>query len=98
MRGFDEDVFHADAFAVTSIEFRYLLDRYSHLIILSDLGLLHNNENENPGWSVPIGVGVGGQIRTAGGIFRIIFALGRQQDQPISLKNAKIHLGYVGVF
>lgn len=98
LRGFDEDVFHSDAFAVTSLEFRYLLDRASHLVILTDVGLLRMIENDNPVLKIPAGFGIGGQIRTSGGIFRIIFALGKQQGVPVSLKNSKIHLGYVGVF
>ena len=98
LRGFDEDVFHADAFAVTSIELRYLLDRSSHLIVLTDFGFLRTVENENPMLKIPVGVGLGGQIRTAGGIFRIIFAVGKPADQPFNFRNAKIHLGYVGVF
>jgi len=98
LRGFDEDVFHSDAFAVTSVEFRYLLDRTSHLVLLSDVGFLRSVENNVPLLKIPLGVGLGGQIRTAGGIFRIIFAVGKQADQPFNLKNAKIHLGYVGVF
>lgn len=98
LRGFDEDVFHTDAFAVTSVELRYLLDRTSHLIVLTDVGFLRIVENDNPILKIPVGVGLGGQIRTAGGIFRIIFAMGKEGGQPFNLKNAKIHLGYVGVF
>lgn len=98
LRGFDEDVFHTDAFAVTSIELRYLLDQTSHLVLLTDLGFLQMTENNNTILKIPIGLGVGGQIRTAGGIFRIIFAIGKEGDQPFNIKNSKIHLGYVGVF
>lgn len=98
LRGFDEDVFHTDAFAVTSVEVRFLLDRISHLVVLTDIGFLRVTENSSPVLKIPLGVGLGGQIRTAGGIFRIIFALGKQADQPLNIKNSKIHLGYVGVF
>jgi outer membrane protein assembly factor BamA len=98
LRGFDEDVFHTNAFAVGSIELRYLLDRSSHLIVLTDLGVLSTIENDEELIKIPLGMGLGGQIRTAGGIFRIIFALGKAGGQPFNFKNSKIHLGYVGVF
>lgn len=98
LRGFDEDVFHTDAFAVTSIELRYLLDQASHLIVLTDVGFLRVIENGTGVFKIPAGAGLGGQIRTGGGIFRIIFALGKIADQPLNMKNSKIHLGYVGVF
>lgn len=98
LRGFDEDAFHTDAYAVTSLELRYLLDRASHLIVLADLGFLRNPGNGDPGLNMPAGFGLGGQIRTQGGIFRIIFAVGKESGLPVNLKNSKIHLGYVGVF
>lgn len=98
LRGFDEDVFHTDAFAVTSLEFRYLLDRVSHLVVLADVGFLRNSRAPNPGLNVPFGIGMGGQVSTSGGIFRIIFAVGKEESQSFNMKNSKIHLGYVGVF
>ncbi len=98
LRGFDEDVFHTDAYAVTSFEFRYLLDRFSYLVVLADLGILRNQASLNPGILTPAGMGLGGQIRTAGGIFRIIFAIGKESSLPINIRNSKIHIGYVGVF
>ncbi len=98
LRGFDEDVFHTDAYAVTSLEFRYLLDQSSYLIVLADLGFLQGTDHGSPVLKTPAGFGLGGQIRTAGGIFKIIFALGKESGLPMNLKNSKIHLGYVGVF
>jgi outer membrane protein assembly factor BamA len=98
LRGFDEDVIHTDAYAVTSLELRYLLDRSSYLIALADLGFLRGTDNAVPVLRTPAGFGLGGQIRTAGGIFKIIFALGKESGLPIDLRNSKIHIGYVGVF
>jgi len=98
LRGFDEDFFHTDAYAVTSVELRYLLDRSSYLIILADLGFLNQPTNNVNVLKTPAGFGLGGQIRTAGGIFKIIFAIGKESGLPVNLKNSKIHLGYVGVF
>jgi outer membrane protein assembly factor BamA len=98
LRGFDENVFHTDAFAVASVELRYLLDQTSHLIVLADVGFLKSLDKNIPIVNIPVGIGLGGQIRTSGGIFRIILAMGKQADQPINIKNSKIHLGYVGVF
>jgi outer membrane protein assembly factor BamA len=98
LRGFDEDVFHTNAFAVATVELRYLLDRNSHLVVLSDLGFLKSSDNNAKNPNIPLGLGVGGQIRTGGGIFRIIFAVGKNGNQPFNLRNSKIHLGYIGVF
>jgi hemolysin activation/secretion protein len=98
LRGFDEDQFHADAFAVGSMEVRYLLDKDSHLMALADIGIIRSGRGTNVVVNYPAGIGVGGQLRTAGGIFRIIFALGKQGGEPVNFRNSKIHLGYIGVF
>jgi outer membrane protein assembly factor BamA len=98
LRGFDEDAFYSNAYSIATVEFRYLLDATSHLLILSDFGLLQVLENRTMVTKKPLGIGIGGQIRTNGGIFRVIYALGKYDDLPFNLKNSKIHLGYVGVF
>jgi outer membrane protein assembly factor BamA len=98
LRGFDEDQFMTDAFFIGSLELRYLLDRGSHLVILADQAILKLGEGESDMIIHPAGFGLGGQIKTGGGVFRLIFAVGKLNNQPVSLKNGKIHMGYIAVF
>jgi outer membrane protein assembly factor BamA len=98
LRGFDEDTFYSNVYSIATIELRYLLDATSHLLFLSDLGHFQVLEENALIVKKPFGIGMGGQIRTAGGIFRVIFALGKNDGLPVNIKNSKIHLGYVGVF
>ncbi|MFA5219390.1 MAG: hypothetical protein WC388_10720, partial [Bacteroidales bacterium] len=97
MRGFDEETFLADRYLTGSLELRYLLDRHSHLLVLTDFGLLSYHQES---WVIrkPFSLGFGGQFRTGGGIIRILFAAGSTTESPMNLRSAKIHLGYVGLF
>lgn len=98
IRGFDEDIFHSDKFLLGSVELRYLLDKASYLILLADYGLLHPVALSDQPYNRPLGIGIGGQLKTSGGIFRIIFGLGKEPDAPFNLRTGKIHIGYVGLF
>jgi outer membrane protein assembly factor BamA len=98
LRGFDEDIFRTDRFILGSVELRYLLDSASYLLILADYGLLHPVAISDKAYKRPLGLGIGGQLKTSGGIFRIIFGLGKESNVPFSLQTGKIHIGYVGLF
>jgi len=98
LRGFDEETFLADRYLTGSLELRYLLDRHSHLLVLTDFGLLSYHQEESWVIQKPFSLGFGGQFRTGGGIIRILFAAGSTTDAPMNLRSAKIHLGYVGLF
>lgn len=98
LRGFNEDTYRTHAYACGSLEIRYLLDKYSHILVLADLAYLKNNTDTGSSMILPYGLGVGGQIRTAGGIFRIVFAIGQESGQAMNIRNGKIHIGYVGLF
>jgi len=98
MRGFYEDTYRTNGFIAGSVELRYLLNQSSHILLLADLGYLEQGAGSGVPVTVPYGFGLGGQIRTAGGIFRIIFALGQEWGQKPDLSAGKIHIGYVGLF
>lgn len=46
----------------------------------------------------PFGFGAGFSFGTNLGIFSISYALGKQFNNPIELKNGKVHFGYVTYF
>jgi hypothetical protein len=58
----------------------------------------------NPGhfsnypFDFPFGFGAGTTFETKVGLFGLTYALGQQQDNPISFKTGKIHFGYVNYF
>jgi len=46
----------------------------------------------------PFGFGAGMSFETKAGIFSIMYALGKQFDNPIDMKSAKIHFGIISTF
>ena len=98
LRGFYEDTYRSNSFVTGSLELRYLLNQYSHILLLADLGCLDNLSGGIATRVWPYGIGAGGQLRTAGGIFQIIFAVGQEIGQSVNLSTGKIHIGYIGLF
>lgn len=97
LRGFNEDELFASSRSVTTIEYRYLLDRNSAVFIFYDQGY-YENRAVSYVRDYPYGFGGGLSFGTNLGIFSLSYALGSQQSNPILLKNGKIHFGYVAYF
>ena len=80
-----------------TLEYRFLVDQNSHAFAFYDQSIYENNSN---GYSAdtPFGFGAGFSFGTNIGIFSISYALGKQFDNPIELRNGKVHFGYVAFF
>lgn len=98
LRGFDEDAFRADEYMTGSLELRYRLSDLSYLVVFGDAGLLLTRLMEEPVTTRPLGFGVGAQISTTAGLFRIFYGLGAVEGTPFLLSSGKVHIGYVGLF
>jgi outer membrane protein assembly factor BamA len=97
LRGFDEESEYLQQFAVGTLEYRYLLDRNSHLFVFTDAGWGRQ--------SIPasanrfyLGTGLGISFETKAGIFNLAWALGRRDDLPFNLRRSKVHIGFVSYF
>ncbi len=98
LRGFDEESIFADKFAVTTLEYRYLLDLNSFLFGFTDVGWT-NFKSEQTGFShTYLGVGAGMAFQTKQGIFNISYAVGKRDDVRFNLRQSKIHFGYLSFF
>jgi outer membrane protein assembly factor BamA len=98
LRGFDEESIYASQYGVGTFEYRYLIGQNSFLFSFLDLGWAKNNI---PGYNLNntyLGVGLGMAFETKAGIFNISYAVGKRDDTDLSLREAKIHLGYVNFF
>jgi len=97
LRGFNEEELYATYRTVFTIEYRFLLDKNSHLFTFFDQGYYENNSvkyyKDNP-----YGFGAGIAFGTNIGIFSVSYALGKQMNNPILLSNGKIHFGYIAYF
>jgi len=97
LRGFNEDELYASSRSVTTLEYRYLLDRNSNLFVFYDQGYFENS-SATYRKDHPYGFGGGLSFGTNLGIFSLSYALGSQQGNPILMKNGKIHFGYIAYF
>lgn len=99
MRGFDEQSLFASWYNVLTVEWRYLIGTNSYAYLFGDGSYLERQNTEEPDWQNWIyGFGAGVALETPVGIFGLSYALGTSIDQPILIRNGKIHFGYVNIF
>lgn len=96
-RGFNEELLFATTLSTSTIEYRFLVDRTSHAFAFFDQSFYENNSRGYVS-DQPFGFGAGFSFGTNLGIFSISYALGKEFDNPIELKNGKVHFGYVTYF
>lgn len=99
LRGFDEESIFASAYSISTLEYRYLLERNSYLFLFTDFGYYENKSVSFTGdrFDTPFGFGTGISFETKAGIFSINYALGKQFNNPIYFRAAKIHFGIISV-
>ncbi len=96
LRGFNEESIFADKFSVATIEYRYLLGLNSYFNTFSDIGFTHNSVTRiNNNF---IGGGIGLAFEAKQGIINISLAVGKRNDLPFNINEAKIHIGFVSLF
>ncbi len=98
MRGFDEESIFASQYAVTILEYRYLVGLNSFFFFFTDLGYAANNSVNVKTSNTFIGSGLGMAFETKAGIFNISFAVGKRNDLQFDVRQSKIHIGYVTYF
>lgn len=96
-RGFNEDELTASTKSTTTVEYRFLLDKNSHVFAFGDITWYENN-SLNYIQDTPFGFGVGFSFSTNFGVFSISYALGKQFNNPILFSDGKIHFGYIAYF
>jgi outer membrane protein assembly factor BamA len=97
LRGFNEEELFVTSFMTTTIEYRYLLERNSALFAFFDQAF-YENSSANHLTDMPFGFGGGFSFGTNLGIFSISYGLGKQLNNPILVRNGKVHFGYIAYF
>jgi len=97
LRGFDEEALLATSMARLSVEYRFLLDQNSHLLVFFDQAI-YENRTRSYYRDTPFGFGAGMSFGTKAGIFSLVYGLGSQFGNPINVRDGKIHVGYLAVF
>jgi len=98
LRGFDEESIFASSFGIGKLEYRYLLEQNSFLFSFFNLSWYENKSRHTFLTDTPFGFGAGINFETKLGVMSVSYALGKQFDNPILLRNGKIHFGIVNYF
>lgn len=97
IRGFNENFFYASEYAVGNLEMRSVFSGNTYFMVFYDQGYIGNDIQAN-GPDFPLGFGAGFSFETRAGIFNIVFAMGKSQNQDLGFNYSKIHFGYIGQF
>ena len=98
LRGFDEASIFASSFVIATAEVRFDFDDLSNVFLFIDQGWYEKTNAPTITDDSPIGAGIGTSLATNAGFFQISYAIGRQLDNPLLVRNAKLHFGFVSVF
>lgn len=98
LRGFDDESIFSNLYVVTSAEYRILINNASYLFSFLDAGYSKYEVQKINFSNTYLGWGLGLAFETKSGYFNVSYAIGKRNDLPISLRQAKIHFGYVSTF
>jgi len=95
LRGFNENAFFAQNYAVFSAEYRLLTAEQSYVYLFFDQALMGYQLAERRFFDRPFGLGVGMLLRTKAGLFEFAYAFGNSKAlaQPISFEQSRVHFG-----
>jgi outer membrane protein assembly factor BamA len=97
--GFDDRSIYTPYYLIGDLEYRFLLSKNSYFY-----GFFNSAMVKEQGYYLykkfdfPFGFGVGTTFETKVGLFALTYALGKQEENPITFKTSKIHFGYVNYF
>lgn len=98
IRGFDEASIFTSNHLIGTAEIRFDFDDLSNVFLFADQAWYDKSNLATAVSDTPLGLGIGASLGTNAGVFQISYALGQQFDNPILIKNAKLHFGFVSVF
>lgn len=98
LRGADEASLFASAYAVGTIEYRYVYEENANFFAFVDQAWWEDAAQAALVTDAPLGFGAGTTFETKAGLFSITYALGRQFENPILLRGGKVHFGFTSLF
>ncbi|MGV3546261.1 MAG: POTRA domain-containing protein [Pedobacter sp.] len=98
LRGFNELSLLANAYTYGNVEIRYLLEQNSFLFAFYNQAYLKYKTAQLNYSDFPLGFGTGANFETNLGILSITYALGKQKNNPLNLRQGKIHFGITALF
>ena len=98
LRGFFENQYYTNAYAVATVEFRQFVGADSYVFLFADQAYFRNDAQDARFSDQPTGLGTGLSFRTGAGIFQFVYSVGRDKAQPLALGASKIHFGLTSRF
>lgn len=98
LRGFNEQAIFASSYAIGTIEYRFILEENSNLFAFFDQAWYEDKNRTDPIRDTPFGFGAGISFETGAGVFSLTYALGKQFNNSIELRDGKIHFGFISFF
>lgn len=97
LRGFNEEQFFASEYLIFNAELLFKIDRGTSIFGFFNQGWYEQRLAEVFS-DQPYGFGFGLNLGTKSGQFKLISAVGSQNDEPILFRNARLHFGFVNLF
>ena len=98
LRGVDEESIFASFYSIQTIEYRFILEQNSFLYLFTDGAFWEKKTANAYTLDRPYSFGLGMSFETNAGIFSISYAVGKQFDNPVQFRSAKIHFGFINFF
>ena len=96
-RGFNEEEIFASTKLITTLEYRFIVDKNSNAFLFYDQAIYENTALTYLK-DHPFGIGAGFSFGTKLGIFTISYGLGKQLNNNFDFRSGKIHFGYTAYF
>ncbi|TAH00946.1 MAG: hypothetical protein EAZ15_08015 [Sphingobacteriales bacterium] len=98
LRGFNEQSILVSSYTVQTVEPRYYIEKNSFLFAFYDQAFIKQSFVSGLKTDTPAGFGAGINFETKLGSMSLMYALGKQQNNPLNLQTGKIHFGLVSYF
>ncbi|WP_188811816.1 BamA/TamA family outer membrane protein [Hymenobacter cavernae] len=98
LRGFSENFFYTNSYAVGTAEFRQFTGTDAYVFVFLDQGYLRRDLANDKFWDAPTGLGAGLSFRTGAGVFQFVYSMGQAKGQRLAPNASKIHFGITSRF
>lgn len=98
LRGVDEASIYCSAWAVGTVEYRFVYEENANFFLFVDQGWWEDGAQDQLVTDTPLGFGLGTSFETKAGLFSLTYALGQQFENPVQLRGGKVHFGFTSLF
>ncbi len=98
LRGIDDNSELTSTYAILKNEYRFHLERYTYLALFTDYGYLIRSQVDLYSTKHILSFGSGLNFSSKAGLFSLYYAISKVNNNPLFLRDAKIHIGYTSRF